>query len=132
MSIEVSSKFCLTTDMWHSIVDEGYLSLTAHYIDDDWKLHNKIIAFCHVPPPHNANMIHERLIALIKEWKLQQKVFSITLDNAKYNDNMQKLLANSLNRPKFRPIDLFSRSTHEVLTSLALYLTVGPEINVVL
>lgn len=96
MSIGVSSKFCLTTDMWHSIVDEGYLSLTAHYIDDDWKLHNKIIAFCHVPPPHNANMIHERLIAIIKEWKLQQKVFSITLDNAKYNDNMQKLLAHSL------------------------------------
>ncbi|XP_057520795.1 zinc finger BED domain-containing protein RICESLEEPER 2-like [Amaranthus tricolor] len=82
--------------MWHLIVDEGYLSFTAHYIDDDWKLHYKIIAFCHVSPPHNANMIHERLIALIKEWKFQQKVFSITLDNAKYNDNMQKLLVNSL------------------------------------
>ena len=41
-------------------------------------------------------MIHKRLIGLIKDWKLQQKMFCITVDNAKYNDNVQKLLANSL------------------------------------
>ncbi|XP_057526570.1 zinc finger BED domain-containing protein DAYSLEEPER-like [Amaranthus tricolor] len=34
----IPGKICLTSDMWSSIVGQGYLSLTAHYIDENWKL----------------------------------------------------------------------------------------------
>ncbi|KAL4574029.1 hypothetical protein LXL04_020851 [Taraxacum kok-saghyz] len=32
------SRICLTSDAWTSIVTDGYLSLTAHYVDQNWVL----------------------------------------------------------------------------------------------
>ena len=92
----IPGKICLTSDMWSSIVGQGYLSLTAHYIDENWKLHNKILNFCHVPPPHNAQVLHDTILDNLKKWGIHKKIFSITLDNARCNDNMQDLLADSL------------------------------------
>ncbi|KAK9755535.1 hypothetical protein RND81_01G032400 [Saponaria officinalis] len=93
---KLSGKICLTCDMWTSCVGQGYLSLTAHYVDDEWKLHAKIFNFYHLEPPHDAVNMHEKLIEFIKEWGITKKVFTVTLDNARCNDNMQNLLAASL------------------------------------
>lgn len=35
----------LTTDMWSSIQNLNYLCLTAHFIDENWKLYKRIINF---------------------------------------------------------------------------------------
>ena len=94
--LNVPRNICLTSDMWTSIVDQGYLSLTAHYIDDEWNLHAKLLSFCHVEPPHTALVLHNIVLDLLKEWRIVKKVFSITLDNARTNDNMQEYLAESL------------------------------------
>ncbi|KAK9672036.1 hypothetical protein RND81_12G071600 [Saponaria officinalis] len=93
---KLSRKNCLTCDMWTSCVGQGYLSLTAHYVDDEWKLHAKILNFYHLEPPHDALNMHGKLIEFIKEWEITKKVFTVTLDNARCNDNMQNLLAASL------------------------------------
>ncbi|KAK9665712.1 hypothetical protein RND81_14G130300 [Saponaria officinalis] len=82
--------------MWTSCVDQGYLSLTAHYIDDDWNLHAKILNFYHLEPSHDAFNMHGKLLEFIKEWEITKKVFTITLDNARCNDNIQDLLAASI------------------------------------
>ncbi|KNA25683.1 hypothetical protein SOVF_004260, partial [Spinacia oleracea] len=68
----------------------------THYVDENWKLQNKILNFCHLPPPHNAQALHDKVLALLKGWGIHKKIFSITLDNARCNDNMQDLLADSL------------------------------------
>lgn len=34
-------RICLTSDCWTSIATDGYLSLTAHYIDKNWGLQKK-------------------------------------------------------------------------------------------
>ena len=41
-------RVCLTTDTWTSIQNLCYMSLTGHFIDDDWKLHKRILNFCQV------------------------------------------------------------------------------------
>ncbi|KAL2902339.1 Zinc finger BED domain-containing protein RICESLEEPER 3 [Bienertia sinuspersici] len=38
---QLSSRVCLTTDTWTSGQNLSYMCLTAHFIDDDWKLHKK-------------------------------------------------------------------------------------------
>ncbi|CAN6930518.1 unnamed protein product [Brassica oleracea var. botrytis] len=43
--VEFPGRVCLTTDLWRAITIEGYLCLTAHYVDDDWNLQAKILAF---------------------------------------------------------------------------------------
>ena len=35
----------ITTDAWTSIQQINYMCITAHFIDDQWKLHKKIISF---------------------------------------------------------------------------------------
>ena len=73
-----------------------FLSLTAHYIDANWNLHSKILNFIHMPPPHNANALHDKIHDLLKEWKIHKKILTFTLDNARAND-MQDMLRDTLN-----------------------------------
>jgi Domain of unknown function (DUF4413) len=88
----IPGRVCLTTDLWTSWNTEGYLCLTAHYIDNDWKLCSKILNFRHVPPPHSAMVLCEIIHDMLKEWGIDRKVFSITMDNALNMDNMQERL----------------------------------------
>ncbi|XP_013617801.1 PREDICTED: zinc finger BED domain-containing protein RICESLEEPER 2-like [Brassica oleracea var. oleracea] len=82
----------LTTDLWRAITIEGYLCLTAHYIDVDWNLQAKILAFTAFPPPHSGIAIAMKLVELLKEWGLEKKVFCLTVDNASSNDSMQSIM----------------------------------------
>ena len=50
----IPSRVCLTSDLWTASTNEGYMCLTAHFVDEDWKLNNKVLSFCHMPPPHTG------------------------------------------------------------------------------
>ena len=50
----IPNRICLTSDLWTSCTTEGYICLTAHFVDTNWKLHSKILNFCHMPPPHTG------------------------------------------------------------------------------
>lgn len=55
------SRICLTSDAWTSIVTDGYLSLTAHFIDSNWELQKRIINFSEMPPPHTGVALAEKI-----------------------------------------------------------------------
>jgi hypothetical protein len=40
-------RVCLTTDCWTSQVQDGYMTVTASFIDENWNLHKKVISFFH-------------------------------------------------------------------------------------
>jgi hypothetical protein len=44
----------LTGDMWTSNQKLGYLCITCHWIDKNWKVKHRIIRFCLVETPHDA------------------------------------------------------------------------------
>ncbi|XP_052622628.1 zinc finger BED domain-containing protein RICESLEEPER 2-like [Lactuca sativa] len=91
-----ANRICLTSDAWTSIVTDGYLSLTAHYVNSKWVLQKRILNFSEFPPPHIGVAIAEKLSGLIKSWGIERKLFSITLDNASSNDVCVGLLKNQL------------------------------------
>ncbi|KAG5548756.1 hypothetical protein RHGRI_014198 [Rhododendron griersonianum] len=88
----VASRICPTSDLWSSLTSDGYLALMAHYIDEDWVLQKKILNFRHVPPPHSGSILAKRVIHLLKDWGIDKKIFTLTLDNAKYNDGLVDVL----------------------------------------
>lgn len=55
----------LTADCWTSRRTKQYMSITAHYVSEDWKLQKKILNVRHFPPPHTgqamANLMTELL-----------------------------------------------------------------------
>ncbi|XP_013624505.1 PREDICTED: zinc finger BED domain-containing protein RICESLEEPER 2-like [Brassica oleracea var. oleracea] len=85
-----------TSDLWTSLKREGYMCVTGHYIDRNWKLNNKILSFSALPPPHNGMSVTLHLLDSLKEWGLKKKVFAITLDNATSNDSMQDIVKSQL------------------------------------
>ena len=43
--VTLPGRISFTSNLWMAITHEGYMCLTAHYVDRDWKLKNKILSF---------------------------------------------------------------------------------------
>ena len=60
--------------------------ITAHYIDNEWKLNKRIISFKIINAPHNGKNIAFLINDEIIDFGIRDKIFTITLDNASNND----------------------------------------------
>nr|GMD22414.1 zinc finger BED domain-containing protein RICESLEEPER 2-like [Ipomoea batatas] len=90
------NRICLTSDCWTAYTVEGYICITAHFVDRNWKLNSKILAFCKMEPPHTGQELAGAVFNCLKEWGIDKKIFSLTLDNATANDSMQTILKQHL------------------------------------
>jgi hypothetical protein len=61
------------------------MSLTTHWIGDDWKLQKKIMNFCLVPD-HKGDTFGLKIEECLLEWGIG-KIFTVTVDNASSNDS---------------------------------------------
>ena len=59
--------------------------MVAHFLDSNWMLHKRIIGFKLVDDKHTADVICERLLTVINEFDIRDRIISITLDNASAN-----------------------------------------------
>ncbi|XP_021759556.1 zinc finger BED domain-containing protein RICESLEEPER 2-like [Chenopodium quinoa] len=101
----LTSKVSLTCDVWTACTTRGYLSLTAHFVDNDWKLRSKVLNFRHFPPPHNGHEIYNLVFSLIKDWGIERKIYSMTIDNASNMDSMVGKLQIELDAMAKLPLD---------------------------
>lgn len=81
---DACSRVCLTTDSWTSIQRINYMCLTAHFIDNDWKLNKRIINFCPISS-HKGTDVGKAIEKCLLEWGIDD-VFTVTVDNASSND----------------------------------------------
>ncbi|KAJ9535147.1 LOW QUALITY PROTEIN: hypothetical protein OSB04_un001774 [Centaurea solstitialis] len=81
---EHSQRVSLTTDTWTSVQRINYMCVTAHYIDEQWKLNKKIISFVPIQS-HKGDAIAKALEVCLVEWGIKN-ICSITVDNASSND----------------------------------------------
>ncbi|WVZ77240.1 LOW QUALITY PROTEIN: hypothetical protein U9M48_025128 [Paspalum notatum var. saurae] len=85
----------LTTDGWTSQQQDSYMTVTAHFIDNDWCLHKKIISFFKV----KRDDIGKHLQKVLLDWGLD-KVMTVTVDNASANDSGINYLRRQMNNLK--------------------------------
>ena len=78
------------TNTWTSIQNLNYICLIAHWIDNDWNLHKRILNFCTVPN-HKGVTIGKHIEKCLQEWGID-RIFTITLDNASSYDTAIKYL----------------------------------------
>ncbi|XP_050238288.1 zinc finger BED domain-containing protein RICESLEEPER 2-like [Mercurialis annua] len=79
-----SQRVCITTDTWTSIQRVNYMCVTCHWIDNQWKLHKRILSLVHVCG-HKGDYISKTLENCLLAWGLKN-VFTITMDNAGNNN----------------------------------------------
>ena len=66
------------------------MCLTAHFIDDDWKLQKRILNFCQVDN-HKGETIGKKIESCFLEWNVDG-IFTLTADNATSNNHTIKFL----------------------------------------
>ncbi|KAL8554728.1 hypothetical protein ACS0TY_002790 [Phlomoides rotata] len=92
-----TSKIAITTDTWTtSNQKKGYMAITAHFIDETWKLRSRIIRFIYVPCPHTAEVLCDVLVDCLMDCYIDRKLSTLTLDNCTTNDVMINLILNKL------------------------------------
>ena len=65
------SKYALTTDIWTSLSNDAYISLTAHFIDNSWEMKSYTLATYPFPEQHTGDNIVEKLKEVISEYKIK-------------------------------------------------------------
>ncbi|KAJ4783290.1 Zinc finger BED domain-containing protein RICESLEEPER 2 [Rhynchospora pubera] len=72
-------RISLACDYWTSSDQTtGYLCLTAHYIDADWKLQKRIICFNELSLPYNGEIISNAIMDCLVKWGIENKIITIT------------------------------------------------------
>ena len=80
-----AGKVSLTSDCWSSSQGEPYICITVHWIDSDFILQKRIIAFDVMDESHSGYNIKQRILETTREFNLVDMIFSISLDNASAN-----------------------------------------------
>ncbi|XP_019153569.1 PREDICTED: zinc finger BED domain-containing protein RICESLEEPER 2-like [Ipomoea nil] len=89
-----TQRVSLTTDTWTSVQRINYMCITAHFIDDQWKLNKKIISFVPISS-HKGEYIAKALESCLLDWGIRN-VFTVTVDNASSNDTALGFFKNKL------------------------------------
>ncbi len=88
-------RISVTTDTWTSVTNANYMCLTAHFIDNEWKLQHRVLNFC-VIDSHRGDEIAREIEDCLRPWGLCEKLFTVTVDNASSNDvacaNLKEML----------------------------------------
>ncbi|CAN1144670.1 Putative AC transposase [Linum perenne] len=62
-AIIMQRRVAVTTDMWTaSNQRKGYMTVTAHYIDNGWCLRSQLLRFIYVPTPHTSDRLAKYLV----------------------------------------------------------------------
>ncbi|KAI4380462.1 hypothetical protein MLD38_006651 [Melastoma candidum] len=90
-------RFCLTVDLWTSSQNLGYLFLTGHFMDHDWKMHRRLLNVVMEPFPESDTALSHAVATCLGDWNLESKLFSITFNQASTQaglENLRAFLAN--------------------------------------
>ncbi|KAJ9538464.1 hypothetical protein OSB04_031197, partial [Centaurea solstitialis] len=92
---KTKQRVCLTIDLWSSRQNLSYMCLTAHFIDEDWKIHKRILNFSAVSG-HSGEILGKYIEKILIDWGID-KVLTVTVDNVSSNDLVVRYLKKRLN-----------------------------------
>lgn len=79
-------RVCITLDLWTSDQTLGYVFVTGHFIDEDWKLHKRILNVVMVTSPDSDEAFSQAVVACLSDWAIENRLFTITLDQSIPNE----------------------------------------------
>ncbi|KAJ0098135.1 hypothetical protein Patl1_28630 [Pistacia atlantica] len=80
-------RIAITTDLWTgNHQNKRYMTITTHFIDNNWVLLNPTHKFVYVPCPHTREILTKVLKDCFYEWNIDRKLSMLTVDNCSTND----------------------------------------------
>ncbi|XP_062010566.1 zinc finger BED domain-containing protein DAYSLEEPER-like [Rosa rugosa] len=74
----IAARVCLSLDVWTSSQGVGYMFVTGHFIDADWKLHRRLLNVVMEPYPDSDTAVSHAVKVCLHNWSLESKLISIT------------------------------------------------------
>ncbi|KAJ1694106.1 hypothetical protein LUZ63_010804 [Rhynchospora breviuscula] len=112
----LDSHVSFTSNIWTSSGSLGYLCVTAHWIDKEFRFQKRIIALKQIPYPHTGQAVAHLIEKIWNDWKFDDKIFAITLNNSSVNDNVVGLLKKKLgNKMLFSGSHMHMRCSAHIL-----------------
>ena len=95
----ISSKISLTSDIWTSSLYDSFMCINAHWIDEKWNLQKRIISFRRITSPHTGQAIALGIQQVVREFEIENKIQTISFDNASNNQVVVRLLKSAWSLP---------------------------------
>ncbi|XP_060761951.1 E3 SUMO-protein ligase ZBED1-like isoform X2 [Neoarius graeffei] len=73
----------LTTDCWTALTTESYITVTCHYIDENWQLKSAVLIMTNMSDRHTADNLADKLNDVVETWGLSGRVTACVHDNAR-------------------------------------------------
>jgi hypothetical protein len=90
--LRASSKISITCDVWTSKNSLSFFGFTAHYVDENWTIQQKLIAFKYLTEDHDGVSLSEAMIEVLEEFGVADRLLGVTADNASNNTTMLEKL----------------------------------------
>ncbi|CAG8807308.1 37709_t:CDS:2, partial [Gigaspora margarita] len=82
----IESKISFTSDLWMSPNNKAFISVTAHYVDENWALKETVVDFGLINGRHTGINIANGFFKVLNDYGIMMKLLAITLDNTTNND----------------------------------------------
>ena len=89
-------KVFFALDCWTSTNHVSFMAITVYYISENWHFYKALIAFEHVLESHTGHNIAILVDCAFQQYRLSEKLYAITTDNASNNDTLRSQLAKIL------------------------------------
>ena len=121
------STIALSLDVWTSKNHKAILGVIGHWVSPDFKYHERVLEFSELAGSHSGENMAETLQKMLIELRIEDKLLTITADNASNNETLaSELYLNLLEeynsedskvsrRLRFQGIDSYIRCLAHVL-----------------
>ncbi|XP_057746811.1 zinc finger BED domain-containing protein RICESLEEPER 2-like [Arachis stenosperma] len=69
-----------------------------------WNLQKRVLSFVQVPAPRRGIDVADAIFKCLKTWGIENKVFSVSVDNASYNDSCLRALKDTISNNNSLPV----------------------------
>ncbi|CAB4431421.1 unnamed protein product [Rhizophagus irregularis] len=78
----MQNKFTITTDVWSSCTNLGYLAIMLHWINENWSSSKILLDMVPLHERHTGSYIAEKIFETIAYYGIGSKILAVTTDNA--------------------------------------------------
>lgn len=89
-------KFAITTDVWSSCTNLRYLTITLHWINEDWNMTQILLDMVPLHERHTERYITEKVLETITYYNISARIISAVTDNAANMDVFRRTLCEIL------------------------------------
>ncbi|KAJ5123842.1 uncharacterized protein N7515_007667 [Penicillium bovifimosum] len=98
------STIALSLDVWTSENNKAILGVTGHWVSTDFKHQERVLEFSELPGSPSGENVAETLQKMLVELRIEEKLLTITADNASINETLASALYLNLSK-KYNSVD---------------------------